>query len=995
MDPVLRVLLTNAAAAGAVAIAAWSASRLVRRPTVVHALWLVAVLRLLAPPLLSLPILPGAAADLTPARGADARGHESQDARDAGSSQAGRAEEPPPRMEPRAAVQRPATAHLADTASPLRVHVAPVDARTPSSRTLPTVVSTASRVTSGERPWTAARVPIDARMIGWAAWPVILLGAMAVMVLSAWRHARFARLLRCAEPAPAPLVERATVLAGRLGLRRAPPVRVVAARLSPLLWPTSGGPQLLLPRDLVGQLTDEERDALLVHELAHVRRRDHWVRLLEISATALFWWYPLAWWIRRALRRAEERCCDEWVLRTLPGSAHAYASGLLKSATLVCDDSTPLPAGASGAGPVRELESRLKEILMARPSPQAAAPIRLALATLAVAGLTVFPTRAAPTSPEETPPASTAGTTAPAAATPPALPTSPARAAGGGQHAPVAAATPATTPAAAIPTAAAEPSLPPASPAPPAIAAAPPALVAGVPGDVAGRPVGGVPPGTAPPQAPAFPAGVDIVRVDAVVLDRDGRPVKGLTAADFEVLENGKRREVASFEAIDVREQAASAPAAPETESAPRVLLPQEGRAVLVYFDDIHVQAENAVLVRRQLAPFLSRELHPGDAITIVAPQQGLWWTARTAWEQAQLPSVVKRLRGQYVPDPFGDHLSDWAVMQHIEYGDVIVPSSSGVDPSRGVHIPGSGLNVREQELYGLALLRIQRSLNGLQRAVESLAGFRGRKSVVIYSEGFILSPALQDYDRVIDLCRRANVALYVMDPRGLRTGSVASAAGATALGTETLLPGTRYEAESAGSTHIALATGGAAYQSNDTTEALARVLEESTAYYLIGFQPAAGPAGERKLQVRVGGKDLRVRARNRYFAGSTKDTLGDAAAVRAARELSDRAEVPIRVATVPGDVTGAVELHLSLEPMQPARERTLKLLIEARPLAGGDPVHDAANLTVLPAPVAQDVLRELRLAPGVWQARVVVTDTSTGAIGSALHTFSARFDAR
>jgi hypothetical protein len=187
----------------------------------------------------------------------------------------------------------------------------------------------------------------------------------------------------------------------------------------------------------------------------------------------------------------------------------------------------------------------------------------------------------------------------------------------------------------------------------------------------------------------------------------------------------------------------------------------------------------------------------------------------------------------------------------------------------------------------------------------------------------------LQDYNRVIDLCRRANVELYVMDPRGLRTGSVPSAAGATALGTETVLPGTRFAAEGAGSTQIALATGGAAYESNDINEALARVLEESTAYYLIGFQPAEGPAGERKLQVRVRGRDLRVRARSRYFAGSLPDPLGDAAVVRAARELSDRAEVPIRVATVPGEVTGAVEL---------------------------------------------------RLAPGVWQARVVVTDTSTGA---------------
>ena len=68
--------------------------------------------------------------------------------------------------------------------------------------------------------------------------------------------------------------------------------------------------------------------------------------------------------------------------------------------------------------------------------------------------------------------------------------------------------------------------------------------------------------------------------------------------------------------------------------------------------------------------------------------------------------------------------------------------------------------------------------------------------------------------------------------------------------------------------------------------------------------------------------------------------------------------------------------------------ERRLKLLIEARPLAKGELVHDGADLTVPPSDVPQTVERELRLLPGVWQARVVVTDAETGAVGSALHTF-------
>ena len=149
---------------------------------------------------------------------------------------------------------------------------------------------------------------------------VVAAGALAVLLLGCVRYARFTRLIASAEPAPTSIRERASTLAGALGLGRVPPLRLVAARIPPMLLPEPSGPVLLLPRDLLHELDPAERDAIVAHELAHVHRRDHWVRLVELAATALFWWYPVAWWARSALRRAEERCCDEWVLRVLPGS---------------------------------------------------------------------------------------------------------------------------------------------------------------------------------------------------------------------------------------------------------------------------------------------------------------------------------------------------------------------------------------------------------------------------------------------------------------------------------------------------------------------------------------------------------------------------------------------------------------------------------------------------------------------------------------------------
>ncbi len=69
--------------------------------------------------------------------------------------------------------------------------------------------------------------------------------------------------------------------------------------------------------------------AVLVHELAHIRRRDHLTRWFEIFVRGIFWWHPLAWWASRQLRQAEEECCDAWVVWALPDSRRSYGEALL------------------------------------------------------------------------------------------------------------------------------------------------------------------------------------------------------------------------------------------------------------------------------------------------------------------------------------------------------------------------------------------------------------------------------------------------------------------------------------------------------------------------------------------------------------------------------------------------------------------------------------------------------------------------------------------
>jgi hypothetical protein len=130
-----------------------------------------------------------------------------------------------------------------------------------------------------------------------------------------------------------------------------------------MLWALTGSTRLLLPKGLWSLLSWEQQRTLLVHELAHVRRRDHWVRVIEMLATALYWWHPVTWWARYELREAEEACCDAWVTSTLPMAQKSYATALLATVDFLAGVRRPLPLAASGVGQVRHLQRRLTMIM--------------------------------------------------------------------------------------------------------------------------------------------------------------------------------------------------------------------------------------------------------------------------------------------------------------------------------------------------------------------------------------------------------------------------------------------------------------------------------------------------------------------------------------------------------------------------------------------------------------------------------------------------------
>jgi beta-lactamase regulating signal transducer with metallopeptidase domain len=338
MPSLLCLALSNAVLATILAVIVAVIARCCRRPAVRHALWLLVLLKLVTPPLLPLSIAWPRSDEI----------------------------EPQPAELPQSAIVLPSESELSEPDAP--IPEMPLGALTqPRS---------SSDSPSRDEFWIPFLIAI---------W---LGGALTWWMVAAVRLGKFQRLLRQARPAPVDVQEQARRLAGFLGLRHRPPVVFVSAPLSPLLWALGSSPRLLVPKELWQKLTTEQQDTLLAHELAHLRRGDHWVRRLELFVLGLYWWHPVVWWARRRLQEAEEECCDALVVAVLPDAAPAYASALVETVSFLSQTRFAPLVGASGAGHVPLLKRRLTMILTETSSRK---PSRIAFWTVLGLGALLLP----------------------------------------------------------------------------------------------------------------------------------------------------------------------------------------------------------------------------------------------------------------------------------------------------------------------------------------------------------------------------------------------------------------------------------------------------------------------------------------------------------------------------------------------------------------------------------------------------------------------------
>ncbi|HEY0006082.1 MAG TPA: M56 family metallopeptidase [Pyrinomonadaceae bacterium] len=186
-----------------------------------------------------------------------------------------------------------------------------------------------------------------------------LIGCCALLAAWWWRRRELLGALKAGhsldEGREHEALERARV---RLGLKTGPALVLSPQRGEPGVWRT-WHPVLVLPEEVADHLDDEELEAIMLHELGHVKRRDNLLGNLQMLLCAALWFHPLVWFINRRLLDEREQACDELVLGMCEGPG-AYASGILKVVRLCFGWRV---AGVAGVGNGSNLRRRIENIM--------------------------------------------------------------------------------------------------------------------------------------------------------------------------------------------------------------------------------------------------------------------------------------------------------------------------------------------------------------------------------------------------------------------------------------------------------------------------------------------------------------------------------------------------------------------------------------------------------------------------------------------------------
>lgn len=374
-------------------------------------------------------------------------------------------------------------------------------------------------------------------------------------------------------------------------------------------------------------------------------------------------------------------------------------------------------------------------------------------------------------------------------------------------------------------------------------------------------------------QLPTFRAGINFVRVDVIVTDKNGEPVVDLAPEDFQVSEDGKAQKIETFKLVRIAGTSAEPPRQirtlydEETEAAR-----EDVRLIAIFLDDYHVRRGGALVVREPLVRFIENALSPNDLVALMYPLTPVN-DLRLTRNHASVIEAIRKFEGRKY---------DYRPRNLIEEQYAMYPAS-----------------VVER-------IRNEVSLTALRGLVTRLGGLReGRKAVILVSEGYTnyLPPQLRDpvagfpglgnpargrpgYGDPVEEERSAwlvntdihrgirdvfaeanrhNAAIYALDPRGLAVNEYD-------INEVVDMDTDRASLQATMDTLRVLANetdGRAIVNRNDLEGGLKQVVKDSSAYYLIGYSSSEAPSDGKfhEIEVKVKRPGVQVRSRKGYWA--------------------------------------------------------------------------------------------------------------------------------
>src|SRR2546422_2147150 len=403
-------------------------------------------------------------------------------------------------------------------------------------------------------------------------------------------------------------------------------------------------------------------------------------------------------------------------------------------------------------------------------------------------------------------------------------------------------------------------------------------------------------PPTAAPQQPTFKAQVEYVEVDALVTDRSGNFVRGLTKDDFQVLEDGKAQTISTFTLVDIpverydKPLGAAMPIEPDVKTNER---PFDGRVYVMVIDDLHTNFGRSDRVKRAAKQFVQRYLGANDLMAIVH--------TRAANEANQEFTNNKRLLVASIDKTSGYKLRSATAEKTDEYYRTRDTRTSG-DPLNDPTDQERTFNARA-------------TLDTLKNVADWFGGIHGRKKTILFvSEGIDYNIndvfSNQGASTVIDSTREAissatksNVSIYTFDPRGLTNlADEDIEIGAypddptLGVGSTSLMNELRLSQDSL--RVLADETGGfAAVNRNDFATAFDRIVKDNSSYYVMAYYPAnpdKRPGRFHRIEVRVNRPGVNIRARRGYATPKIKPAASPTSAAKTSAEVREAIESPL-----------------------------------------------------------------------------------------------------